>query len=531
MPRDEIRLQRLTFFLTKDGITDQDRILPGRAEYDDYPVTIASGFLGMLYVRRSVSRLPDWLSLLLPHVEVRARDLGLTQASGAAVLLVQRGSRVFVLTFGGGRNLLADGVIDERFGLRTTLNAVDPTRLRSIDRKTFSEVHRHTREDVSREAGLEAFGINVEEDLLRGVTGSPGQDAPEQTMSGMDALTVSVRATLDGVPALLDRYLDLNARNDYKKTFPWVDNIAEVRDPDRVDRLFDTLADRIRDGETDRVWLAPPDLLSWTSIRGFSYRTARNAGEFPDLRLEDYLNDCRRTDTLDARHFETDRVICLPVEGGDEAPDWMVKACLCADLELDGSRFVLTDGKWFRIDSAFAAKALAAVEGLSTCEADLPDYNHNSEDHYNAKVVERSKGEFCLLHGPTKLVDTGTGRGRIEVCDVYTRARQFIHIKRYGGSRVLSHLFSQGVVSGQFFFSDRTFRRSVNAVLPDTHRITDPNRSVGHGEYEIAYVVIGPRGRPLRLPFFSVVNLKNASTLLSAQGFRVTFTPISNRRV
>ena len=45
--------------------------------------------------------------------------------------------------------------------------------LRSIDHKRVEAISRSTREQLSRAAGLDQFGLDVERDLLRAVTGVP----------------------------------------------------------------------------------------------------------------------------------------------------------------------------------------------------------------------------------------------------------------------------------------------------------------------------------------------------------------------
>ena len=124
-----------------------------------------------------------------------------------------------------------------------------------------------------------------------------------------------------------------------------------------------------------------------------------------------------------------------------------------------------------------------------------------------------------------KLVQS-VGRGRVEVCDLYSRDRQFVHVKRYSGSSVLSHLFSQGVVSAQLFLSDRSFRQELNERLPDALRLANPAAAITPSEFEVAFAIVARPKRDLELPFFSKVNLRNAAQLLQQLGYLVTLTSI-----
>lgn len=118
---------------------------------------------------------------------------------------------------------------------------------------------------------------------------------------------------------------------------------------------------------------------------------------------------------------------------------------------------------------------------------------------------------------------------RLEFCDLYTRNLEIIHIKRYGGSSVLSHLFSQGLVSGETFRRDEGFRRSVDRLLPQTHKLRAAVGNVDASRFEVVFGIVSKSPRPLNLPFFSKVNLRNAERRLSSYGYRVSLLKIQAR--
>lgn len=72
-----------------------------------------------------------------------------------------------------------------------------------------------------------------------------------------------------------------------------------------------------------------------------------------------------------------------------------------------------------------------------------------------------------------RLVPYGGGYSRVEFCDVYAINKKMIHVRRYGGSSVLSHLFAQGLISGELFAFDGGFREKLNDELPDSHWLVD----------------------------------------------------------
>jgi uncharacterized protein (TIGR04141 family) len=98
-----------------------------------------------------------------------------------------------------------------------------------------------------------------------------------------------------------------------------------------------------------------------------------------------------------------------------------------------------------------------------------------------------------------------------------------MHVKRYGGSGTLSHLFAQGVVSASLLLNDRQFRQEVNDTLPETHKLANPVEPIRSAEFEVAYVITGP---PRTLPVFSRITLRSSFRQLNNMGFRVTVTPV-----
>ena len=83
----------------------------------------------------------------------------------------------------------------------------------------------------------------------------------------------------------------------------------------------------------------------------------------------------------------------------------------------------------------------------------------------------------------------------------------------------MSHLFFQGAVAGELFVADAAFRRKLNEKLPDGHKLADATARPAAGDYEIVFAVISDSLKPLDIPFFSKVSLKNAKRRLEGYGY------------
>jgi uncharacterized protein (TIGR04141 family) len=123
-------------------------------------------------------------------------------------------------------------------------------------------------------------------------------------------------------------------------------------------------------------------------------------------------------------------------------------------------------------------------------------------------------------------INYGGGQSKVEFCDVFSRDRILLHVKRYSGSSVLSHLFAQGFTSPSLLIGEAEFRKLLNAKLPKSHRLPDPDKRPVAADYEIAYGIASRSTGTLILPFFSRVILRSTLRNLRNLGFRMTCTKI-----
>jgi uncharacterized protein (TIGR04141 family) len=447
----------------------------------------------------------------------------LRSASSAAALVLPVADRWLAVTFGYGRHLLEQGVWEPNFGLKVTLNSIDGSSIRSIDRKSFDAIARHTREEASRAGSIEQFGLNVEEDLLRAVVGKPEDETLSRSMAGMDALTVTAAVALPDLPEQLERYVGQWRKRRYRERYPWVDQIAEIRDRRQSRELDERLVERLAARELDHAWLAVPVPIDWSKVGGFRFSTSEQAETHDDIHLQAFFESLRDPMSLSPETLRRKSVYCLDPDGRHAGDKWSVYQCLYAEIRDGDDVFLLTGGRWYRVARRFVQRIDQDVAGLASTEYELPPYRHGSEEVYNQAVARRDEAVALM---DQKNVRYGGGASQIEFCDLFVRKRMMLHVKRYGGSSVLSHLFSQGVVSATLFLQDQEFRREVRKKLGPAHRGGVPGGRPRVDRYEVGFAIVSRSARDLVLPFFSKVNLRNAARTLRGLGYRVTLTKI-----
>ncbi len=523
MPRRGPKGRSLSIYLLKQEFSTPERALLSAALLLQSRVIVGGRDLGHLYVKPTSDRVPSWLSLFSDALAPPPHDLH--NASAAAVFLLGAGGRSFALSFGYGRSLLRPGAWEEDFGLKVTLNVVDPRRIRSVDRVKFDAISQHSQIQANRDANIIEFGLDVEQDILRAVTGKPRDPALATQLTGKDALKANVRVMLADLPGLLVKFLEASRQTAYREHFSWVDQVNELRDPVQIEQLDSALLERIRARDFDRLWLAIPDRVEWEGMAGFKYRDAQRADLYADIHFNTFLQDAGEhfVPTLDTLRNRR-RVYLVSYASESAVATWSVYQCIYCEIERGGETFLLNNAKWYRVSSEFLASVNTSFQAVADDTVGLPDYFHDDEAAYNRSVADGAPDLYCLMD--QKLIRYPTGRDEIEFCDLYACSKRIVHVKRYRGSATLSHLFSQGLISGELFCALPEFREGVNNFLPEAFRIMDTSRRPAVDEFEVVFAIVSKSRQPLNLPFFSRVNLRNASQRLRAFGYKVAITKI-----
>jgi uncharacterized protein (TIGR04141 family) len=508
----------LSIYLLRENITEPNNALKTLNGVRRVELQIDRS-VGVLYYRRRPAAPPAWVSFFSPHIA--ANDFRTSSVS--AVFIISAGQRLFALTFGQGRHLLALEAYEDNFGLTTTLNSVSPDQIRTVDRQTLDATGRLSHEQATRNISILEFGLDIDKDLLRAVSGPPQPATLARRFAGADALSVLATIDLATLQAKLREYLTQYRKTDYRERFPWVENIKPVTDRNVISQFDAELIDQLQDHIPDRVWLAVPDLVDWDDVEGFTYSKTANEDLHDDISFATYLNDTGRDLpglTLDV--LRGDRVYCISSESQAPKAEWQIYKCIYGELENNGETYLLNAGKWYKVKREFLEdidNELARIH--PSVILGPPAFQHDDEYHYNQSFCNNEPATYALMDRRT--ISYGGGSSRVEFCDVYSTRREMMHVKRYGGSGTLSHLFAQGVVSASLLLNDRQFRQEVNDTLPETHKLANPVEPIRSAEFEVAYVITGP---PRTLPVFSRITLRSSFRQLTNMGFRVTVTPV-----
>lgn len=483
----------------------------------------------IFYYEESRSSKPKWLANFFN--EALPIESGIYSAFSKALLIIKvevaGEERIFCIAFGLGRHLIKPWALEERFGLKVTLNTVDPDNLRRIDKTNITSVPKQASEQISRLSAASDFGIDIEQDLITGLAGKSKDDRFGKTIAGKDVLGVSVKVNFDNIDEFLKLCFEKYQSEDYKEYFHWIDQIAETNDPELIASLNNKLIEAIKENIFEKLWMAVPEMVEWPDVEGFKYGNKKKDNYREDIDVVAFLEKLSEEEAtnLTVEILRAKQVNCFSSSSGQIKYHWSAFNCIYCEVEHEGKTYLLNNGKWYQIDKDFVQAVNREYQEFINREpvVTLPKYHHKNEAEYNIAVS--GDENFCLMD--RKNISYGGGPSRIEFCDLLTKDNDIIHVKRYGGSSVLSHLFWQGVVSGELFLAEEDFRKKVNEKLDESHKLANPEEKPQASEYKVIFAIISKSEKTLELPFFSKVSLRNTLRRLErALGYPVTLQKI-----
>jgi uncharacterized protein (TIGR04141 family) len=543
---EDAKIRPLTVYLLKTSIKEfKDAIDPeSLPRLNTIKLKKGLGFTGVMYWERGLTTPPLWKDFLLEGTDDPLNNLDNLHQSVLVMLKPKKKKRIIAIVFGYARALLKPSCYELDFGLKVVMNVVDPDKLRCLDASNFEEIPVLTKKQASRVSALEMFDVDQESDMLQSLVGTPKEklaDGKEpllgKVIAGSSALSLRVGIYFKGLGDLSAELLDYYARDDYKTHgFEWVDHLKSVKDKDLIATLDDALLAALKAKDTDHVSMAPPEIIEWEDYEGIRIGSSQKATPF-EFAIEDFYSQVKNI-----YKWDVDRLTSIPInlvqrteaKAGKRFP---LYRCLIFEHLLGAVRYVFTGGGWFNIDQDFTKKVTKFISSLHEANLVMPDYDGSvdkSEGDYTIRTCRANK-DFALMD--KKLVLPTNARTRVEVCDIFTKARQLVHIKPYKGSSTLSHLFSQGAVSADLFQLDGGFRDQTRKEIESTNKGLANLIPTGSGQvditsFEVVFAIIKKRTASktawqTSLPFFAQLNLMQVAQRLQVKSYKVAVKLIS----
>lgn len=504
-----------------------DKVIKNDANFKKYDISKSLEYSGDLFVMNPSQKSPRWMEFVNSCVTDPIENI--INRSNGVLLVISVGNRIFAISFGLGHHLINSDYVVDDFGIKVTLNAVDPDKLRSIDAKTIDERIMNYRHNSSRLSSVESFGINTFTDIIKGVAGIPKDETLANWLVGSDALRINARISSTELGHKCRELLKEYKKKEYQERFGWIDKLRPVKDKNVIEKLEQELLSALKERAVENIFLAPPGVINWDDVRGFSIKPFNKRKERQykhDLLIEDFWEKLDDLADISIERIKSKDKVFI-VKGDQEIEDEIsLFKCIVFEVKTRDHLYILTEGEWYIIDKDLESRVNREVMSIQSTKLKLPyAKNGEYEKDYNNRA---SSAEIALMDRKNIQI---LGRSPIEFCDLFSRNKDMIHVKgRARSSSTLSHLFSQGKVSAINFMEEHAFRKAVKEKLPLAFRELIPENGIGRDEFRVVYAIITgikEKDWQLKLPFFSRLNLGETAKELRRYGYKVGLQKIN----
>ena len=504
---------------------------------------------GVLYYNPKEVTEPEWVKKFFKNnFQKDGKNIfnsAISQAIFIRKVKIKNKKITFALSFGNGFNLLNNEAIEPSFGVKIVLSAIPYNHLRKIDKHDISAIPKHTSEQLSKIGEQRDFDLNIETDILTGVVGSFKENRKSKindlnkndyetfgtTLTGTNSLSVNAKFDIDNVDDLLKTSYKYYISKKYLNNgFEWIDNIKIIKSKTK---LYENLCNKLDEqlininDENDKIWLAVPEIVDWSNISKFCY-SINTENEYDDLFINDLKTEIKN-DKLSVNFLKDIKIYARNADNTTNIKEWSALQCLYAEIDYNNRKFILINTNWYEITDSFLNKITSSYKKI--INKNLPinlieaKNKYKKESDYNFSLDKSLSNSVCL---DANNISYGGGKSKIELCDVFDLEHNcLIHVKKYSGSNVLSHLFSQGYVSAELLLNDQEFRNEAEKKIQEKR----PDFKIKEKDnYNIIFGIIAkPEKNKLEMPFFSKVTLINiVKKIQSMKGYEVYVGIIPN---
>jgi uncharacterized protein (TIGR04141 family) len=435
-------------------------------------------------------------------------------------------------TFGAASRSIRREAVEPRFGLITALNriATEAGGLRQLEYRSFGAYRQRTGHTAGRDTPLDGFRIDPVIDLLSGVGGRAEEGRGGQVYGSRP---IRLRTTVEAVEdfkSLAQETLDDFRQVAYREGgFSFVDDFVPVDDPTELTDLKQALAELVL-AESDRVdAFMPDDLVPYEDPRAVHFVLL--PGERVKSHSRVNLTTSNLASAIDDGGAEAlDRDMRFLDATGDIVATATILQCVSADFSLEGDRYVVSDGEFYRVQPEFVAAIDKSVAGIPPAPLSFPPYLSGTEADWLSATASGRPDELVLIDGEFVHLE---GETPFEPADLLHVTGALIHAKRRGRSSALSYAMVQARRSSQTLPAVEAARdqlaglvrkhaqsvKTARVVLRSLERLAQTPPSL-----DVILIFLGPlpkRGL-IGLPLLAKLELSETARQIGQFGFRLS---------
>lgn len=480
-----------------------------------------------LYLHDGKPKPPWWRS----YFDIKQ---ALNQIGKGAIVFMPVDKCCFALCFGHVAHFLKEESYEYDFGLRVTLNSVDPGKLKSTDTLQPGRSRRQ-RTQVPIVGDLTYFDIDRDTTILKALTGKVKAQHSSFFKHATGASNLRLNSSLPPaqLPKLGEKLLELYASKDFEATFPDIQSVAPIRDPVQIKELDALLLEAIK-SKDDAVTLAMPEIINFAENMYGTFRGAGPSLLYEDVFMERYY-EYLASNKVDLAALSIDDVkrhvvLLTDDDGAPRSPQYSILKCMIFDVTTKTGTFHYAERNWYKVEPTFVAGLQAYLDPYCI-PTTLPPYSHTSEGEYNkaAEVNSRVCLDLTSISPPKQTA--------IEPCDLYdvqSGNAMLHHVKVSTLSAQLSHLFNQGTNAIELLKDDGDSVDRLKALLGSRAQAVELPKllaPLSASKYHVAFEIVthkDPAKKSLNLPLFSRISLRRCMRSLKIRSVGGSFSFISD---
>ena len=530
---------RFNCYLLRDGLSDTEKALrpkyrpTGAQALQKIDGSTAAPQGSVAYLGTPTERTPRWaeeLDALFPGVAQ------ITNRSNRFVIFLPVAQRWFAVCFGYGSGVLEWDSVESNFGLRVAARRFAPDDVTEFRSRRIDASARTQSVQVPVGTALKDLGIELEGEFVRKLSGrleTKGLNDVDGSVVAGDSIAFKTSTDLYTVQGILGQMLTDVVNSAAREEFQFVDSLEPLRSSEQISKdLDDRLAAELLQQPASQsnyithiLEFAPPDEVRIEEVEDIVVVNGNKSAVMELFMIEALraaLNEVgvRRGVTF----LKGIRLVARGADGDELSQLLPLRNWLVYEVGDAVSRYVLTLGRWFRLQEEYSSKLNADLKKIQdvTASVNLPDTTAKEhEAPYNSRAAEAP--DLVLMD----LVKIKTEDGIVvEACDLLHRAGNLIHVKRYNGSQTLSHLFSQGAVSAELLNGDPVMKKEFITEVADRDPSFESTAKDAPVTVTYAIAITDKYDLPLDLPTFSKVNLRDFAKRLIRMKVKPTLARI-----
>jgi len=483
-----------------------------------------------IYALEKEAKMPSWSNFVLAIAEPKELEAMKTQSASALVLFKVEtvdGPRMFAASYGSAFSLIETSLIESNFGLKTTINAISPNKIKNIDYKNLSSRSVGKKESARKAASIAKFSFEHESEVLKSISGTSLDHDLGFSISGGASLKISIKDLQpEQLGTVAQKAYDKYMLQTYKEHFDFIDHFEHIKDPLLTAELDNELVLALGQATPpSRLFLAYPDQISANECSYFKLTAANTNENFDDIEvgsLHKFL--LGNVSTLDIDTLKSDAYI-TGLDDNEEAmtPRKSMYSLLAFEVVYGEELYVLSDSKWYKIGKDFATNLSEwATQNINPSNITYKNWFDTQSEWDYSELYQEDK-DFVVL---SKKSFRAKRHGDIFMADLYHKPTgSLVYLKKLKSATSLNNQLEQAIVAIDLLREDN--QPAWNFLLENiTKKWPELTKETVAKNLSVDFVINTDESLPDSLPIFDKVAFKKSIKNLKKLQVKTSLKPL-----